>query len=183
MAEVCVRISFVILKSLIAFGMGLSIVAMTFALLVSASPNAARSAEKVWRIGYFGGAKRVNPAFSQAFAAMARAGADAPIMVVDRLVAVHRRRLIGVATKQNLPTMCWRPAMARDGCLMSYGADRTAMVRRSATYVVKILRGANPAEMPIEQPAMANFDIACFDANPIVSVLVCTDILLPLDLL
>lgn len=55
MAELRVRISFVILKSLIAFGMGLSVVAMTFALLVSASPNAARSAEKVWRIGYFGG--------------------------------------------------------------------------------------------------------------------------------
>ena len=56
---------------------------MSFSLLVSASPNAARSAEKVWRIGYFGGAKRVNPAFSQAFAAMARAGADVAEFKID----------------------------------------------------------------------------------------------------
>ncbi len=90
--------------------------------------------------------------FEEAFAAMAQARADALILVVDRLIAVHRRQRIGVAVKQNLPTMCWRPAMARDGCLMNYGADRSAMVRRSAAYVAKILRGANPAEIPIEQP-------------------------------
>ena len=90
--------------------------------------------------------------FENAFAAMARERADALIMVVDRLIATHRRQLIGLAARRKLPTMCWRPAMARDGCLMSYGADRSAMVRRSASYVAKILRGSNPAEMPIEQP-------------------------------
>jgi putative ABC transport system substrate-binding protein len=47
--------------------------------------------------------------------------------------------------------------MARLGCLLSYGADRAQMVRRSASYVVRILRGAKAADLPIEQPT--TFDL------------------------
>lgn len=68
--------------------------------------------------------------------------------------------------------------MARDRCLMSYGADRTAMVRRSATYVVKILRGANSAEMPIEQPAKFGLAINLKTAKAL-GITIPSSILLP----
>ncbi len=48
--------------------------------------------------------------------------------------------------------MCEEVSYLRDGCLLSNGPDFTAMWRRSATYVVKILQGAKPAELPVEQP-------------------------------
>ena len=96
--------------------------------------------------------------FVGAFAAMAGGRAGAVIMLVGRVTGAHRRRFIALATAQNLPTMCWRPAMVRDGCLMSYGADRGHMVHRAAAYVAKILKGANPAELPVEQPT--RFDLA-----------------------
>jgi putative ABC transport system substrate-binding protein len=96
-------------------------------------------------------------AFNGAFAAMAKARPDALILVVSRITSVNRRDLIKLAAKGKLLTMCWRPSMARAGCLMSYGADRNAMYRRAATFVHKILKGAKPADLPVEQPT--KFDL------------------------
>ena len=90
--------------------------------------------------------------FDGAFGAMVRARAGAVIMLVSSMTSSHRARLIALAGKAGIPAMCWRPSMARAGCLMSYGTDRGHMVRRSAAFVAKILKGASPAELPIEQP-------------------------------
>ena len=90
--------------------------------------------------------------FDPAFVAMDRARAGAVIMLVSRMTSSHRTRLIALAGQWKIPAMCWRPSMVRAGCLMSYGAERADMVRRSAAHVARILRGANPAELPVEQP-------------------------------
>jgi putative ABC transport system substrate-binding protein len=95
--------------------------------------------------------------FEGAFAAMAKARADALILTVTRLTSVYRKELIKLAAKSKLPAMGWRPSMARAGCLLSYGANRKVMYRRAATFVHKILEGAKPADLPVEQPT--KFDL------------------------
>jgi putative ABC transport system substrate-binding protein len=88
-----------------------------------------------------------------AFAAMTRAGADAVLVIVDAvLLNSERGRVVAdLAAKSRLPVMySWREWVVA-GCLMSYGPSRPGMYRRVATYVDKILKGANPAEVPVEQ--------------------------------
>ena len=63
-----------------------------------------------------------------------------------------RQQLAERALQQKLPSMCEEVAYVRDGCLLSYGPDFTEMWRRSAIYVDKILNGAKPADLPVEQP-------------------------------
>jgi putative tryptophan/tyrosine transport system substrate-binding protein len=70
-----------------------------------------------------------------------------------------RRRIGTLALQHRLPSMCEEVSYVRDGCLLSYGPDFTAMWRRSATYIIKILQGAKPAELPVEQPTKFNFFI------------------------
>lgn len=94
-----------------------------------------------------------------AFAAMAKARTDALIVIVSRLTSVHRKRIIQLATKSKIPMMCFRPSMARQGCFMSYGADRSALYRHAATFVHKILQGAKPSDLPIQQATKFNFAI------------------------
>jgi ABC-type uncharacterized transport system substrate-binding protein len=88
-----------------------------------------------------------------AFAAMTRAGADAVIVMEDAvLLNSQRGRVVAdLATTHRLPMMyAWREWVVA-GCLMSYGPSRPGMYRQAATYVDKILKGANPAELPVEQ--------------------------------
>jgi putative ABC transport system substrate-binding protein len=63
-----------------------------------------------------------------------------------------RRELVDLAIKNRLPVMHFRSRFVTDGGLMSYGASITDMDRRAATYVDRILKGAKPADLPIEQP-------------------------------
>ena len=63
-----------------------------------------------------------------------------------------RQRLGALAAAHNLPSICEEPSYVHDGCLLSYGPDFPAMWRRSAVYVDKILKGAKPADLPVEQP-------------------------------
>ncbi len=95
--------------------------------------------------------------FEEAFAAMARTRVDALIMLPGRVTGGNRRQLIALAGKRKIPVVCWRPALVRLGCLMSYGANRAQMVHRSASYVTRILRGAKAADLPIEQPTKIEF--------------------------
>ena len=100
---------------------------------------------------------RVPADIESAFSAIARARAQALILIPGRITGNHRKRLIEMAARQALPTMCWRRGLARLGCLMSYGADRADLVRRSASHAARILRGANPATLPVERPT--KFDL------------------------
>jgi len=88
-----------------------------------------------------------------AFAAMTRAGADAVFVIGDPLLLNSERgRVVAdLAVKSRLPVMYNFREWVVAGCLMSYGASRPAVYRKAAIYVDKILKGANPAALPVEQ--------------------------------
>ena len=81
-----------------------------------------------------------------------KARADALYVVVDLLMLVHAVRINTVALGASVPTMHGARELVAAGGLMSYGADFVDLWRRSADYIDKILRGAKPADMPVEQP-------------------------------
>jgi putative ABC transport system substrate-binding protein len=87
-----------------------------------------------------------------AFAVMERERAGALLVLTSPLSASEGRRLADLALRHRLPTMFERRENVESGGLMSYGADFPDMFRRSAAYVDKILRGAKPADLPVEQP-------------------------------
>ena len=70
----------------------------------------------------------------------------------------HRNQLIELATRHRLPSIWEAAVFARDGGLLSYGPSFPDMYRRSAGYVAKILSGARPSELPVEQPV--KFELA-----------------------
>jgi len=87
-----------------------------------------------------------------AFSEMTRARADALTVLSSTLFFQQRRRLVDQAAKTRLPAVYpWREA-ADAGGLMSYGASVADLHRRAATYVDKILKGAKPGDLPVEQP-------------------------------
>jgi putative ABC transport system substrate-binding protein len=87
-----------------------------------------------------------------AFSAMARAQAQAVLVLGLGIYMAERQRLAELATKYRLPTMfAWRDQVEAGG-LMSYGPDFSDLLRRGAIYVDKILRGAKPGDLPVEQP-------------------------------
>jgi putative ABC transport system substrate-binding protein len=91
-------------------------------------------------------------AFDRAFAAMTCAHADALLVLGDPMFSQHRRRLAELAATSRLPTMYTFREYVEAGGLMSYGASPPDGWRRGATYVDKILKGAKPADLPVEQP-------------------------------
>jgi len=90
--------------------------------------------------------------FQNAYAAIRKEHAGALIFIQGPFLGVHRKQLFEVAAKNRLPSIWDAPGWTEEGCLMSYGPDRRDMFRRSAYYVDKILKGAKPADLPIEQP-------------------------------
>jgi putative ABC transport system substrate-binding protein len=87
-----------------------------------------------------------------AFAAAARAGADAIFVLPDGMFFRERRQITALAEKSRLPAVYHWRAYAVAGGFMSYGSSLTASHRRAAYYVDSILKGAKPAELPVEQP-------------------------------
>jgi putative ABC transport system substrate-binding protein len=78
--------------------------------------------------------------------------AEALVLAGDILFLNDRTRLAELAAQRRLPTMCSMREYAQDGGLMAYGPSSPDLFRRAATYVDKILDGARPADLPIEQP-------------------------------
>jgi putative tryptophan/tyrosine transport system substrate-binding protein len=72
------------------------------------------------------------------------------VVMPDLFTAVHRAPLISAAARNNIPAVYWQSSFARDGGLLSYGVDPADTYRRAATYVDRILRGAKPAELPVQ---------------------------------
>ncbi len=87
-----------------------------------------------------------------AFAAIARERAGALLVVPDAVFGLHRAQLQDFAAKSGLPAMYGLREHPEAGGLMSYAVDLRDSFRRSATYVDKILKGAQPADLPVEQP-------------------------------
>ena len=89
--------------------------------------------------------------YDSAFAAAAREGAEALLVLRSPLFGLGRDRLIALAAQHRLPIMSSVLTLVEAGGLMAYGADTADMYRRTATYVDKILKGAKPADLPVEQ--------------------------------
>ena len=77
---------------------------------------------------------------------------DALLVAASSFMKSNRARVIEFAARRRLPTIYGRSRFVKAGGLMSYSADRLHLSRRSATYVDKILKGANPANLPVERP-------------------------------
>jgi putative ABC transport system substrate-binding protein len=92
-----------------------------------------------------------------AFSVMKDAGASALIVESSSMLFAWRTRLADLALKNRLPTLFAQREYAEAGGLMSYAADFKDLFRRTATFVDKILKGAKPADLPIEQPT--KFDL------------------------
>lgn len=87
-----------------------------------------------------------------AFAGMTGERPHALLVMADPMLDSQRKRIVGLALKNRLPAIYQWREFAEGGGLMSYGANLQALYRRLATYVDKVLRGARPAELPVELP-------------------------------
>ena len=95
--------------------------------------------------------------FDGAFEIARRQRPDALITVEDPLTFSHRKRIADFAIGQQLPSLHGIREFAAAGGLMSYGASLADLYRRAAGYVDKILRGAKPADLPVQQPSKFEF--------------------------
>lgn len=89
--------------------------------------------------------------FDRAFARITRERADALIVFPSPMLFFERRRIVDLAAKHRLPSMTSAKEFVELGGLMAYGANIPDLLRRSSTYVDKILRGAKRADLPVEQ--------------------------------
>ena len=94
-----------------------------------------------------------------AFQAAAKGRAGAVLVLQSPVTGSHRKQLAHLAVKSRLPTIYPRSDFVEDGGLMSYGTSFVDLSRRAATYVDKILKGAKPADLPVEQPTKFEFII------------------------
>jgi putative ABC transport system substrate-binding protein len=94
-----------------------------------------------------------------AFRAASKERAEAVLVLGSSILLSQRRQVADLAVKGRLPTMYGRPEYVEDGGLVFYGASYTDLARRAATYVDKILKGASPADLPVEQPKKFEFII------------------------
>jgi putative ABC transport system substrate-binding protein len=90
--------------------------------------------------------------FDGALAAIAREQPDALVVFADALTLSHQRQIVDFATQNRRPLMSEIREFAEAGGLMTYGASFPALLRRAAYYVDRILKGAKPADLPVEQP-------------------------------
>ena len=90
--------------------------------------------------------------FDRAFSSMHKEALDALIVIPSRLTSLRRQQIAGFALKSRIPMASGWREFAEAGGLLSYGPNREQIARRIATYVDKILKGAKPADLPVETP-------------------------------
>jgi ABC-type uncharacterized transport system substrate-binding protein len=90
--------------------------------------------------------------FDRAFSAITRNGAQAIVVLPDPMFLANREQLVGLSNRSRLPAIYMETGFVAAGGLMSYGPNFTELFRRAAVYVDKILKGAKPGDLPIEQP-------------------------------
>jgi putative tryptophan/tyrosine transport system substrate-binding protein len=100
-----------------------------------------------------------DPNVDGAFQAAAKGRVNALIVVRNRVVDRHSKRIVDLAIKNRLPSMWEGSEFVEAGGLMSYSSDDPANFRRAAYYVDRILKGAKPADLPVEQPRKFEFII------------------------
>ena len=156
----------------VAFDVGPEVIGKTLQLLKEAVPKISRvavlwnpdspaltaywkelrSAAQTLRIGLESVEVRASGDFDSAFSAMTRARVDALMVMPDPLVYSHRRRIVDFAGKSRLPSTYALREFVDEGGLIFYGASYLAAFRRVGYYIDKILKGAKPADLPVEQP-------------------------------
>jgi len=90
--------------------------------------------------------------FAGAFTEMKKKRADALIFLSSSFTGFHSKKLVELATKHRLLTMCSSAGWIETGCVIAYGPKTSELYRRAAVFVDKILKGAKPADLPVEQP-------------------------------
>ena len=90
--------------------------------------------------------------FESAFRAAGKMRADALLVFASPLINLHRLQVIELAVRDRLPAMYARSEFVENGGLMTYSVSVNDLFRRGAVYVDKILKGAKPADLPVEQP-------------------------------
>ena len=100
-----------------------------------------------------------NPDIERAFQTAASERVGALITSPDPLISFHQKRILQLAEQNHLPAMHPSAAWTDSGGLMSYGVNRSDLYRRAAVFVDKILKGAKPADLPVEQPTKFEFAI------------------------
>ena len=139
--------------------------ARRIAILTGRPPRHAEGAEEARRVARKLGLETDvfyadDPAdYPAAFAGMRTARSGALVIISAPDFFRDAALLSRLALEAGLPTVCEWASMARDGCLIGYGPNFDALWRRPADYVARILRGAKPGEMPIEQPTLFEFAV------------------------
>jgi len=149
----------------LVFTPGLGIYDKQLQLLKEAAPRISRvallftpplgppaEAERVLKLTVIPVSAPTPDALDDAFAAIKQHRVDAFILGAPPFVWAHSRKIIDFVASQRLPAMYWWRGFTEAGGLLSYGADWVDLLRRAATYVDKILKGAKPGDLPIEQP-------------------------------
>jgi putative ABC transport system substrate-binding protein len=118
-----------------------------------------RDAASVLRVNLQSREVRGPADFERIFASMAQERPDALLFIGDQLTLQHGKQTVDFATQKRIPSMFDRPHLVTAGGLMSYGADEEELYRNTAVIADKILKGAKPADLPMEQPTKFKFVI------------------------
>jgi putative tryptophan/tyrosine transport system substrate-binding protein len=129
--------------------LGPQLVPKRLALLKEALPTASQVAG-LWHPGAYG--ERTMNDMDRAFSTVAGERADALLIFPSPMLFNQRKRIVDLAAEHRLPIMAMGKEFVQLGGLMSYGADIIDFNRRCVAYVDKILKGAKPADLPVEQP-------------------------------
>ena len=101
-----------------------------------------------------------------AIIALGRGSGGGLVVMPDIFTIAHRAPIISAAARNNVPAVYWRSYFARDGGLLSYRPDAVDSFRGAATYVDRILRGANPRDLPLQFPTKFEMAVNLKTENP-----------------